>query len=212
MSPYAHNAADLAAVLTNTDTTMRNASLLSALARKGDSLPPIFVEAEDQRPVLNLNAPEALAIPVVDMSRLSSPDGAVRLALVTEIATACAQFGFFQVVNHGVDAALIKRCETEAHKMFELPLDVKERVHRPPQTSFGYGANTWVNQSVMHWAESFHMQLHPQSNIREFSGKLFAESDPSKFRFARHLSLSVAYRVHNALTALSSCPFSTIFA
>lgn len=65
--------------------------------------------------------------------------------------------------------------------MFELPLEVKERVHRPPGTSFGYGANTWVNQTVMHWAESFHMQLHPKSNIREFSRKLFTESDYTIF-------------------------------
>lgn len=186
MAPYAHNAADLAAVLSSTDTTKRNASLLAALAAaKSQPLPPMFVEAEDQRPVLRLDAASTTSsvIPVVDMSRLRSPDPAARAALVTDVATACERFGFFQVVNHGVDEALIERCETEAHKMFELPLEVKERVHRPPQTSFGYGANTWVNQAVMHWAESFHMQLHPQSNIREFSGKLFAESDPTKFRY-----------------------------
>lgn len=183
MAPYAHNAADLAAVLSSTDTTMRNASLLAALAAaKTQPLPPMFVEAEDQRPVLEFDDISiSSVIPVVDLSRLRSTDPTARAALVTDIATACERFGFFQVVNHGVDEALIQRCETEAHKMFELPLDVKERVHRPPQTSFGYGANTWVNQAVMHWAESFHMQLHPKSNIREFSGKLFAESDPTKF-------------------------------
>lgn len=185
MAPYAHNAADLAAVLSSEDTTMRNASLLAALAcPKSQPLPPMFVEAEDQRPVLNLSDVDAaeVSIPVVDMR---SSD---RAALVRDVAAACEKFGFFQIVNHGVEESLIQRCESAAHTMFELPLDVKERVHRPPQTSFGYGANTWVNQAVMHWAESFHMQLHPQSNIREFSGKLFAESDPTKFRYRAALS------------------------
>lgn len=171
-------AADLAAVLTHANTTLRNASLLSALVHNASPLPAMFVEAEDQRPVLDLGAKDAAGehvIPVVDMASSS------RGALVADIAAACAKFGFFQVVNHGVNAALIQRCEAEAHKMFELPLDVKERVHRPPGTSFGYGANTWVNQTVMHWAESFHMQLHPQSNVREFASKLFAEGDPNKF-------------------------------
>jgi hypothetical protein len=187
MAPYAHNAADLAAVLSNADTTMRNASLLAALAGKGERVPMMFVEAEDQRPVMDLGAAESAAIPVVDMSRVRAGGAGAGGALVAEVAAACGEFGFFQVVNHGVDAALVERCESEAHRMFELPLAVKERVHRPPQTSFGYGANTWVNQSVMHWAESFHMQLHPKSNIREFSQKLFAESDPTRFRFAHTL-------------------------
>jgi len=73
MAPYAHNAADLAAVLSSTDTTMRNASLLAALAAaKSQPLPPVFVEAEDQRPVLDLETSTSSVIPVVDMSRLRS--------------------------------------------------------------------------------------------------------------------------------------------
>ncbi len=106
-----------------------------------------------------------------------------RQELVKAMAKACQRWGFFQVLNHGVDQALIQRCEAEAHRMFQLPLDVKERVHRPPGASFGYGANTWVNQKVMHWAESFHMQLHPTSNIHDMAAKLFAESDPNQFRY-----------------------------
>jgi hypothetical protein len=35
----------------------------------------------------------------------------------------------------------------------------------------------------MHWAESFHMQLHPTSNIHDMAAKLFAESDPNQFRY-----------------------------
>jgi hypothetical protein len=203
-SPDLHNTADLAAVLANANTTLRNAGLLSALLQGSQQLPPMFIEAEDQRPVLDMNVglkddedagdllrSPGTQIPIIDMSVLSSSSepAEARRKLVASIAEACEKFGFFQVVNHGVDRRLIERCEAEAHKMFELPLDVKERVHRPPGTSFGYGANTWVNQTVMHWAESFHMQLHPVSNIRDFSGKLFAEGDPTKFRYPSCISL-----------------------
>lgn len=204
-SPNLHNTADLAAVLANANTTLRNAGLLSALLQGSQQLPPMFIEAEDQRPVLDMNVglnddedddqdllrSPGTQIPIIDMSVLSSSSepAEARRKLVASIAEACEKFGFFQVVNHGVDRRLIERCEAEAHKMFELPLDVKERVHRPPGTSFGYGANTWVNQTVMHWAESFHMQLHPVSNIRDFSGKLFAEGDPTKFRYPSFISL-----------------------
>ena len=199
-----HNAADLAAVLANANTTLRNAGLLSALLQGSQQLPPMFIDAENVQSTaaaaaqrqnqamgaegkgqLSCSGSNETQIPVVDLSLLSDP--AARAGLVASLAEACEKFGFFQVVNHGVDMGLIERCEAEAHKMFELPLDVKERVHRPPGTSFGYGANTWVNQTVMHWAESFHMQLHPTSNIRDFSGKLFSEGDPSKFRYLHPL-------------------------
>jgi hypothetical protein len=181
------NAADLAAVLANANTTLRNAGLLTALLQNTQQLPAMFVDsAEHHRPSLGIESSAAECgdlIPVVDLAPLRCHDDpAARASLVASVATACETFGFFQVVNHGVDHALIARCEREAHAMFELPLDVKERVHRPPGTSFGYGANTWVNQTVMHWAESFHMQLHPTSNIRDFSHKLFSEGDPTKFR------------------------------
>jgi isopenicillin N synthase-like dioxygenase len=210
--PRARNAGDLAAVLTNANTALRNASLLSALVQRAQQLPAMFVEAEDQRPVLELDAPCERVIPIVDMARARSPDPAARAALVADVAAACEKFGFFQVVNHGVDAALIRRCETEAHHMFELPLDVKERVHRPPGTSFGYGANTWVNQTVMHWAESFHMQLHPKSNIRDFSQKLFAESDPTKFRYSHsaHFLQPELVALKLSLTILLSVCSSTV--
>lgn len=174
-------------MLANANTTLRNASLLTALLHNTAPLPPMFVDhAENHPPALDVtsSSDDHDQIPIVDLGSLRSAthDPAARATLVTSIAAACEKFGFFQVVNHGVDQSLIERCEREAHEMFELPLDVKERVHRPPGTSFGYGANTWVNQTVMHWAESFHMQLHPTSNIREFSAKLFSEGDPSKFR------------------------------
>lgn len=195
-----HNAADLAAVLTNANSTLRNASLLTAMLHNTSPLPSMFVDqAEHDRPALgdvddvdNASSSNRNSnfhhdrIPVVDLAPLRTRgDVGARAALVASIAAACEKFGFFQVVNHGIDQALVERCERVAHEMFELPLDVKERVHRPPGTSFGYGANTWVNQTVMHWAESFHMQLHPTSNIRKFSSKLFAEGDPSKFRYRK---------------------------
>lgn len=188
-----HNAADLAAVLGSANTTLRNAGLLSALLHNSQQLPAMFIDAgEKQRPALNdfklsssasERSNQSVQIPVIDLELMRSDNPAVRAALVRSVSEACEKFGFFQVVNHGVDQNLVQKCEKEAHRMFELPLDVKERVHRPPGTSFGYGANTWVNQTVMHWAESFHMQLHPTSNIRDFSGKLFTEDDASQFRY-----------------------------
>lgn len=180
--------------------TTINAGLVSALQEGSKQLPEMFIEADqDQRPKMDdSESPEdvpELDIPVFDLAVLqhqaSSGDETrdavmLRGELVNAVAKACQTWGFFQILNHGVDQSLIDRCEEQAHRMFELPLEVKERCHRPPGATFGYGANTWVNQKVMHWAESFHMQLHPTSNIQEMAAKLFTDEGSEEFRYLPH--------------------------
>ena len=161
-----------------------NAGLVSAFDAK--QVPAMFIEADQShRPVLQdagtLEDPD-LNIPVLDLAFLATGEKQKRAEVVAAAAKACQTWGFFQIQNHGVDQALVERCEREALRMFQLPLDVKERCHRPSGAAFGYGANTWVNQKVMHWAESFHMQLHPTSNIRDMASKLFPEP-PSSHQF-----------------------------
>ena len=183
------SATDKASALNNVKPTLKNADFLSELLQGSRQLPEMFIEADQgQRPTIeSLQGSEnpELDIPVFDLAVLSTGDKQQRKDFVDAVATACQTWGFFQISNHGVDKSLIDRCEAEAHRMFELPLEVKERVHRPSGAAFGYGANTWVNQKVMHWAESFHMQLKPTSNIREMAAKLFAtEGDSVQFRYS----------------------------
>jgi len=189
--------------------TTINAGLVSALQEGSKQLPEMFIEADqDQRPKMDdSESPEdvpELDIPVFDLAVLQhqasstgdeTRDDAVRLRgeLVNAVAKACQTWGFFQILNHGVDQSLIDRCEEQAHRMFELPLEVKERCHRPPGATFGYGANTWVNQKVMHWAESFHMQLHPTSNIQEMAAKLFTDEGSEEFRYLPHSYLHIIF-------------------
>jgi hypothetical protein len=189
--------------------TTINAGLVSALQEGSKQLPEMFIEADqDQRPKMDdSESPEdvpELDIPVFDLAVLQhqasstgdeTRDDAVRLRgeLVNAVAKACQTWGFFQILNHGVDQSLIDRCEEQAHRMFELPLEVKERCHRPPGATFGYGANTWVNQKVMHWAESFHMQLHPTSNIQEMAAKLFTDEGSEEFRYLLYLIICIFF-------------------
>lgn len=159
-----------------------NAGLLSQDSKQ---LPEKFIEVDQShRASLECVDPD-LDIPVLDLAFLATGDESKRSAAVVAAAKACQTWGFFQIQNHGVDQSLIERCEQEAHRMFQLPLEAKQRCHRPPGASFGYGANTWINQKVMHWAESFHMQLNPTSNIREMASKLFPDGTSShQFRYS----------------------------
>ncbi|GJN33897.1 hypothetical protein PR202_gb22527 [Eleusine coracana subsp. coracana] len=60
-----------------------------------------------------------LDLPVVD---LASSD---LRAAAKSIRQACVEYGFFYVINHGIDAALLERVFTESRKFFELPMKEK---------------------------------------------------------------------------------------
>jgi isopenicillin N synthase-like dioxygenase len=60
-------------------------------------------------------------IPVIDIAALRDGPAAARAETVGAIGAACRDIGFFYVVNHGVDAALVARVFAEAARFFALP-------------------------------------------------------------------------------------------
>ncbi|KAL9666710.1 hypothetical protein QQ045_001047 [Rhodiola kirilowii] len=71
-----------------------------------------------------------MAIPVIDFSKLNGPERANTLA---EIENGCAEWGFFQLVNHGVSEELLERVkkvctmcyETEREENFKASAPVR---------------------------------------------------------------------------------------
>ncbi|HSK02616.1 MAG TPA: 2OG-Fe(II) oxygenase family protein [Kofleriaceae bacterium] len=72
-----------------------------------------------------------LAIPVID---LREP----RARVVDEIAAACAAWGFFQIIGHGLDAALIERAVTETRAFFAAPKPAKRTLSRSRENPWGF--------------------------------------------------------------------------
>ena len=72
------------------------------------------------------------SIPVIDIERLHDPRTLARLD------AACREWGFFQVVNHGIDTATIERLQTEARAFFSQPSAVKRTISRTPDNSWGF--------------------------------------------------------------------------
>jgi isopenicillin N synthase-like dioxygenase len=68
-------------------------------------------------------------IPVIDLSEAVAGRDSSRAA--GEIGTACREVGFFQVVGHGVDAALLATAYDTADDLFSRPREEKERWKDP---------------------------------------------------------------------------------
>jgi isopenicillin N synthase-like dioxygenase len=68
-------------------------------------------------------APER--IPIIDIGPFLHGDAPARLAVAETIGAAARKIGFFYIVNHGVEAALVEAVYAEAKRFFALPEAVK---------------------------------------------------------------------------------------
>lgn len=111
-----------------------------------------FIQAEEHRPKPTIS--EAGGIPVIDLSPLFSGDEAALSGLVAEVGSACKDWGFFQVINHGVSGELLERIHLAAREFFALPLEERRRVRRGEENPLGYydAENT---KNVRDWKEVF---------------------------------------------------------
>jgi hypothetical protein len=84
-------------------------------------LPACYALPPSQRPTSPLTMTSRL--PVIDLARLKTT-GDRRAAALAELDAACRDYGFFQVVNHGVDAGAVLDV---ACRFFDLPFEQRGR-------------------------------------------------------------------------------------
>ncbi len=71
------------------------------------------------------------SLPIIDLAR---PDNEV----VDAVAEAAREFGFFQVINHGIEAALIAEMWSQTRAFFAQSTEVKRSLLRTKENSRGY--------------------------------------------------------------------------
>eukprot|EP00249_Psilotum_nudum_P014599 c24906_g1_i2 orf=1846-2775(-) len=125
-----------------------------------------FVLPPDHRPQRPYNAYGSDAIPVIDLSPLRSYPGdpESRIRLIDEVGNACEQWGFFQVINHGVPIRLLEKVKAEAEAFFALPLEEKRLVKRTAQNPLGY-YDTELTKNFRDWKEVFDISAAEQMEL-----------------------------------------------
>lgn len=113
-----------------------------------------FIQEPEHRPKLAFI--DAEGIPLIDLSPLTSPNDvpAAKEALVAEIREASKNWGFFQVINHGVPLEKREKLELAAKKFFAQSTDEKRKVRRDEKNPLGY-YDTEHTKNVRDWKEVF---------------------------------------------------------
>jgi isopenicillin N synthase-like dioxygenase len=115
-----------------------------------------------------------MSIPTIDLAQVS----------VSEVARACEEVGFFTVVGHGVDPALIAEVAARSRAFFDRPDAAKERF-RAPEESVGrpvyrplgaekLGANA-DRKASLDWGPSLAGVAWPDDELRAAYERYYAE-------------------------------------
>ncbi|VVA91598.1 unnamed protein product [Arabis nemorensis] len=100
-------------------------------------------------------------IPIIDMKRLSSSTS-MDYSEVEKLDFACKEWGFFQLVNHGVDPSLLDKFKLEMQDFFNLPMEEKKKLWQKPNELEGFGQIFVVSEDQkLDWADLFFTVVQP---------------------------------------------------
>ncbi|KAK8598949.1 hypothetical protein V6N13_076892 [Hibiscus sabdariffa] len=102
------------------------------------NIPPRYIRPEVELDLVSVD--ESHQIPVIDMSKLDHHDELKKLHL------ACKDWGFFQLINHGVADEVIEKMKIDTQDFFKLPLSEKTSCAQIPDEIEGYGQTLVVSK------------------------------------------------------------------
>lgn len=120
------------------------------------NLPEGYVRPESERPNLS-EVSECENVPVID---LACDD---RILIVQQVADACKNYGFFQVINHGVCLEAAEKVLEVAKEFFNLPLEEKLKLYSDdPSKTMRLSTSFNVNKEKVHnWRDYLRLHCYP---------------------------------------------------
>ncbi|KAJ0101801.1 hypothetical protein Patl1_04962 [Pistacia atlantica] len=94
------------------------------------SLPDIYVQ--NKTPLIS-DADLISEIPVINMQKLISEESMD--SELNKLHFACKEWGFFQLVNHGVSSSILEKVKKEIQEFFNLNMEEKKRYWQYPGRS-----------------------------------------------------------------------------
>ncbi|XVF07790.1 hypothetical protein REPUB_Repub06bG0170100 [Reevesia pubescens] len=131
-------------------------------------LPNKYILPVSDRPNVDKEQPNvaksSLKLPIIDFAELQGPN---RSHVLNSLSSACEEYGFFQVVNHGIPIEVIRSMIDVSTRFFGLPFEERAKYMSSDMASpVRYG--TSLNQSkdtVFCWRDFLKLVCHPLSDV-----------------------------------------------
>ncbi|KAJ0088850.1 hypothetical protein Patl1_31836 [Pistacia atlantica] len=112
---------------------------------------------------------------VIDLSLLSTGD----VEELNKLDLACKEWGFFQVVNHGVAKEVLQNMKDAAAEFFALPLEKRKKYKVASNDIQGYGQAYVVSEDqILDWSDALMLIVYP-SHYRKLN---FLPRTPTGFK------------------------------
>ncbi|KDP32875.1 hypothetical protein JCGZ_12167 [Jatropha curcas] len=160
-------------------------------------LPPRYLRPDIGSPIIS-----SIQVPVIDMSKLFSQE--FMDIELDKFHHACKDWGFFQLINHGVSSSLVEKLKVEIQEFFNLPMDEKKKYWQVPGEMEGFGQAFVVSEEQkLDWGDIFYMvTLPPNMRKPHLFPKLplpFRETLEAYSAETKNLSMKILYFMAQAL-------------
>ncbi|XP_041995181.1 protein SRG1-like [Salvia splendens] len=128
---------------------------------KPAAVPARYIRSGDDNLTLTpSHPPPSSHIPIIDMHKLFHPDSSD--SELTNLHAACQQWGFFQLINHGVESSTIEKMKSEIENFFNLPAEEKDEFRQQAADVEGYGQAFVVSEEqTLDWGDMFFVTTLP---------------------------------------------------
>nr|XP_043618575.1 probable 2-oxoglutarate-dependent dioxygenase SLC1 [Erigeron canadensis] len=126
-------------------------------------VPNKYILPELERPQ-SLVVDGCIELPVIDFAQLQ---GAERPQVLKALSKACQEFGFFQLINHGINNETIGKMLDVSKRFFELPFEERQRymssnLYAPVRYGTSFNQN---NDGVFCWRDFLKLSCHPMQDF-----------------------------------------------
>ncbi|XP_042518828.1 protein SRG1-like [Macadamia integrifolia] len=124
-----------------------------------NTIPPRYIRTDQDPPIIS-GAATLPAVPVIDLQKLLAVESSDLER--ARLHSACQEWGFFQLLNHGVSSSLVKKTKLEIQEFFKLPIEEKRKFWQQPGALEGFGQAFVVSEEQkLDWGDRFYIQSHP---------------------------------------------------
>uniref|UniRef100_A0ACD5U4A5 Uncharacterized protein n=1 Tax=Avena sativa TaxID=4498 RepID=A0ACD5U4A5_AVESA len=132
--------------------------VIAGTIHNSGKIPERYIRTEVHADPLTADA-AGRTLPTIDMSRLLNPEFSKEVA---KLGSACEHWGFFQLVNHGVDGGLSRQIKADVSEFFSLPLEEKSAVAIPPNGMQGFGHHfVFSKEQKLDWVDLLFLATRP---------------------------------------------------
>ncbi|KAK1283124.1 2'-deoxymugineic-acid 2'-dioxygenase [Acorus calamus] len=142
------------------------------------TVPESYIYPPEKQPGKSI-IPTGESIPVIDLGGRRGDHGGQQFTLVEQIMKATQEFGFFQVINHGISVELLRDTLAVASEFFEMSIEDRIQYYSddPKRAVRVYMSCGMHDRGILNWREAMKITGHPVEKLAH----LLPEK-PNKFR------------------------------